>query len=118
MAETADRIETLFAGASMLPPEERGAYLERECSGDPALLDRLVALLRAHNRDRPARQQQPGPNGGVFPDERRARYHHRRPLQVARGDWPGRHGDGQGPKPGAGAVVPSIIEAGRLQPVS
>ncbi len=50
MPETADRIESLFAGAVALPPEERGAYLERECCGDPALRDRVLALLRAHDR--------------------------------------------------------------------
>ena len=38
MPETADRTESLFAAAVALAPEERGAYLERECSGDPALL--------------------------------------------------------------------------------
>ncbi len=50
MPETADRIESLFAVAVALQPEERGAYLERECSGDDALRDRVVALLRAHDR--------------------------------------------------------------------
>ncbi len=50
MPETADRIESLFAGAVAQAPEERDAYLERECSGDPALRDRLLALLRAHDR--------------------------------------------------------------------
>jgi eukaryotic-like serine/threonine-protein kinase len=50
MSETADRIESLFASAVALAPEERGAYLERECSGDPTLRDRLLALLRAHDR--------------------------------------------------------------------
>ncbi len=50
MPDTADRIESLFAAAVALQPEERGAYLERECSGDPALRDRLLALLRAHDR--------------------------------------------------------------------
>ena len=50
MPETADRTESLFAAAVALPPEERGAYLERECSGDPALRDRVLALLRAHDR--------------------------------------------------------------------
>ncbi len=50
MPETADRTESLFAAAVALAPEERGAYLERECSGDPALRDRVLALLRAHDR--------------------------------------------------------------------
>ncbi len=50
MPETADRTESLFAGAVALLPEERGAYLERECAGDAALHDRLLALLRAHDR--------------------------------------------------------------------
>ncbi len=50
MPETADRIESLFAAAVALPAEQRDAYLERECSGDPALRDRLLALLRAHDR--------------------------------------------------------------------
>ncbi len=50
MPETADRIESLFAAAVALPPEERGAYLERECAGDPALRDRVLALLTAHDR--------------------------------------------------------------------
>jgi eukaryotic-like serine/threonine-protein kinase len=50
MPETADRTESLFAAAVALEPEERGAYLERECAGDPALRDRLLALLKAHDR--------------------------------------------------------------------
>ena len=49
MPETADRVESLFAAAVALPPEERGVFLERECAGDPALRDRLLALLRAHD---------------------------------------------------------------------
>ena len=99
MPETADRTESLFAAAVALPPDERDAYLERECGGDPAcatgywLCSRPMTVAIA---DRPARQRRPGPNGGVFPDERTAWHHHRRPLQVARGDWPGGHGDGLG----------------------
>ncbi len=63
MAETADRTESLFAAAVALPPEERGAYLERECSGDAPLRDRVLALLKAHDRaghviDRPVNGDQ------------------------------------------------------------
>ncbi len=50
MPETADRTESLFAEAVALRPEERDGYLERECAGDPALRDRLLTLLRAHDR--------------------------------------------------------------------
>jgi eukaryotic-like serine/threonine-protein kinase len=50
MPETADRTESLFAAAEALAAEERGAYLERECAGDPDLRDRILALLRAHDR--------------------------------------------------------------------
>jgi eukaryotic-like serine/threonine-protein kinase len=50
MPETADRTESLFAAAVALPPAERDAYLDRECSGDPAVRERLAALLRAHDR--------------------------------------------------------------------
>ncbi len=50
MPETPDRIESLFAVAVSLPSGERSAYLEKECSGDPALVDRVLALLRAHDR--------------------------------------------------------------------
>ncbi len=32
-----------------LRPQERGAYLEHECSGDSALRDRVLALLKAHD---------------------------------------------------------------------
>jgi eukaryotic-like serine/threonine-protein kinase len=50
MPETADRIESLVVAAVALPHEERESYLERECSADPALCDRVLALLKAHDR--------------------------------------------------------------------
>jgi hypothetical protein len=33
MPQAADRIESLFAAASVLPADERKAHLDRECSG-------------------------------------------------------------------------------------
>ena len=50
MSETADRIESLFAAAVALAPKERDAYLERECSNEPAVRDQILALLNAHDR--------------------------------------------------------------------
>ena len=49
MPETAGRIESLFAAVA-LPPAEREAFLERECSGDAGLRDRLSDLLMANDR--------------------------------------------------------------------
>src|SRR5271155_4718206 len=76
MPETSDRTESLFAAAVALPTEERGAYLERECPGDPALRDRLVALLRAHDRaghliDRPGNGD-PDETAGYAPTSEQA----------------------------------------------
>jgi serine/threonine protein kinase/tetratricopeptide (TPR) repeat protein len=50
MAETVDRTESLFASAVALPAADRGAYLERECAGDPDLREQVLTLLKAHDR--------------------------------------------------------------------
>jgi hypothetical protein len=50
MPEKTDRIESLFVAAVAFAPADRDAYLKRECSGDSALRDRVLALLRAHDR--------------------------------------------------------------------
>lgn len=42
--------EALFALALTKPADERAAWLERECAGDPALRARLDALLAAHEQ--------------------------------------------------------------------
>jgi hypothetical protein len=61
MSETADRTESVFAAAVQInSPAERAAYLEQACADDPALRQRIEALLRAHDRaghylDQPAR---------------------------------------------------------------
>src|SRR5205823_820540 len=58
----------LFLRALDLPPVERKAFLEQACAGDAALLDRVRALLQAHEdatgpfQDRAA--MNPGPNAG------------------------------------------------------
>src|SRR6202158_696886 len=51
MNETPDRTESVFAAAvEIASPEERAAFLEQGCAGDPALRERIDALLRAHDR--------------------------------------------------------------------
>src|SRR5262245_60238672 len=50
MAVDAARAKSLFLNASDLAdPAERAAYLERECSGDAELRDRVEVLLRAND---------------------------------------------------------------------
>ncbi len=51
MTETPDRTESIFAAAAALATaEERAAYLDQACAGDPALRARVDALLRAHDQ--------------------------------------------------------------------
>jgi hypothetical protein len=40
----------MFEAALELSPEDREAYLDGACEGDPALRQRLAALLRKHDR--------------------------------------------------------------------
>src|SRR5262245_43646347 len=52
--------EYLFAAAVQLPPEARTEYLQRACADDAALRERVITLLRAHERighllDKPAK---------------------------------------------------------------
>src|SRR5262245_24469085 len=43
------RVESVFAAALQKPSaQERAAYLDDACAGDPALRQRVEALLRAH----------------------------------------------------------------------
>ena len=44
------REEDLFDACLELPPSARHSYLERTCSGDPALRERIERLLAAHER--------------------------------------------------------------------
>ena len=44
----------LFLGACDRPPEERAAYLERACRGDPALREEVEALLACDEADETA----------------------------------------------------------------
>jgi non-specific serine/threonine protein kinase/serine/threonine-protein kinase len=48
MASQRERLKDLFGAALELKPEERAAFLDRECSGDAELRDELEALLAAH----------------------------------------------------------------------
>ncbi len=47
-----NRDDEVFGGALTLPEAERAAYLEKACWGDGELRDRVVALLRGHERAR------------------------------------------------------------------
>ena len=47
MNESLGRLESLFAAALQQPPADRAAYLEQACADDPALRQRVAALLRA-----------------------------------------------------------------------
>jgi hypothetical protein len=41
-------VEAVFAAALEKPPAQRAAYLDESCAGDPALRQRVEALLKAH----------------------------------------------------------------------
>jgi serine/threonine-protein kinase len=47
-ANTWERLESIFFEAVALPPEERGAFLEKACAGDPDLRAEVEAVLAAH----------------------------------------------------------------------
>lgn len=49
MLPTSDRLESLFADATVLPPEKRGEFLDEACQDDPSLRERLEGLLMAHD---------------------------------------------------------------------
>jgi serine/threonine protein kinase/Tol biopolymer transport system component len=50
MRDKEDEAERLFGEALDLRPEERGAFLDRECDGQPALRGRVEALLKENDR--------------------------------------------------------------------
>ena len=50
------REEAVFALARTKPAAERAAWLDRECFDDPALRERLEALLAAHDKPEPLAQ--------------------------------------------------------------
>jgi serine/threonine protein kinase/tetratricopeptide (TPR) repeat protein len=45
-----DRLASIFAGASELPPDQRASYLDAACQGDPALRAEVQSLLAAHDQ--------------------------------------------------------------------
>ena len=44
------QVDELFDAALDVPPDERDAFIARTCGGDAVLGDRVIALLRAHER--------------------------------------------------------------------
>ena len=53
MSDNWQKIKTLFAEACQRAPEERAAFLEEACAGDPALRQEVTALLEADARPGP-----------------------------------------------------------------
>src|SRR3954465_689776 len=49
-AERWQRLQELFHSTVALPAGERGAFLQRECAGDPALAEQVLAMVRADER--------------------------------------------------------------------
>jgi serine/threonine protein kinase/formylglycine-generating enzyme required for sulfatase activity len=49
-AEQWRRVEELLVAAAALPVEERRAFIDRECAGEPVLRAELESLLTAHDR--------------------------------------------------------------------
>jgi hypothetical protein len=50
MRDDPGRQVTLFTEALKVPLADRRAFLERACNGDPQLLQKVDALLKAHDR--------------------------------------------------------------------
>src|SRR5215472_9258545 len=67
MSNRADREVTVFNAALELPADQRPAYLEQACAGDPELRQRVEALLRAPT-EAGAFLEQPVPGVNASPD--------------------------------------------------
>jgi eukaryotic-like serine/threonine-protein kinase len=60
MSSPQDHEEALFDRVLEVPAAERGAWLDRECAGDPFLHARLQALVAAHDRPDARLESRPG----------------------------------------------------------
>ncbi len=49
MSETPNKLEDIFAGALLVPPEKRARYLDSACGGDTELRQRIEELIIAHD---------------------------------------------------------------------
>src|ERR1041384_7925376 len=73
MNPSPNREVALFGAALELPADQRAAYLAEACGDDPALRQRLEALLRVHEEalpflETPAPAAQESPMGAEVPD--------------------------------------------------
>jgi serine/threonine protein kinase len=50
-SQESKRLRAVYAAALQRDPEERDAYLDRACAGQPDLRARVAALLQAHSQD-------------------------------------------------------------------
>ena len=62
-----ERIDHLFTACLDLPPPEREALLGRECATEPALRQRVEALLGASHREDVLLARRDALLGGLFP---------------------------------------------------
>src|SRR5262249_13075116 len=77
MCPDPDRVEAVFSAAlGRESAEERAAYLEEACAGDPDLRARVEALLRAHQEAGSFLQPTAGAEAhpGPFPPGAQVRY--------------------------------------------
>src|SRR5262249_37289972 len=88
---------------------DREAFVNRHCAGDPALRERLRALLDAHDRANTALDR---PDGDLLPaDEDRTTDHPKNPRPEVEGAFPAEDGN----RPSGGSEGEGSVIAGRYR---
>ncbi|MEW6746674.1 MAG: protein kinase [Planctomycetota bacterium] len=84
-----ERIRKIFAAAGELDTEERAAYLDRECAGDPTLRAEIESLLTHAKQlngflDEPVLGELPGPERPGPPADEHSGTEPRQPIETGR----------------------------------